>query len=384
MFILNFFIKGLKLFFIRYFYIKFSRAENSKKALVSFIIHPFYQNKSSTYKNLHPNVLEARAIVDTLLELGFNVTIVDYRRKKIFGKYDLAFGFGDCFEFCVKNGLSKRSFLYSTGSPFPEQNNRALTSYVRAKKNLGFKSADFSNFIRLTEAQWYHQLLFSDAVIAIGNKFTAGLFDNYGHTVKYLPAVAYVNYRSVTELHKFKENSHKTIVWFGGKGSIHKGLDLCISAALKMNFNLVIAGELTSEIVFFENYLVQYDNIKYLGFVDIFSPGFISILDDATFAILPSCSEGTATSLVSLVSSGGLIPIITKECGIDLDDDFIEIKQLTCESVEHAIDLALKINSEELLARSIRLQEKFIRKYNYEEFCENLHLSVKELLGEKI
>ena len=61
-------------------------------------------------------------------------------------------------------------------------------------------------------------------------------------------------------------------------------------------------------------------NVNIHGFIDVLSESFKDIAIQCGFVILPSCSEGTATAVITAVGNGSMIPIVTTECGFDIDD----------------------------------------------------------------
>lgn len=55
------------------------------------------------------------------------------------------------------------------------------------------------------------------------------------------------------------------------------------------------------------------------------------------YVILPSCSEGQATSVLTVMCNG-LIPFITKYYGIDIQDFTFQINNLNSKGITSAID----------------------------------------------
>jgi len=111
--------------------------------------------------------------------------------------------------------------------------------------------------------------------------------------------------------------SRKNFIWFGSYGAIHKGLDILIDVfKLLPEYNLFICGLDRREKNLFK---LNYKNIHDLGFINIKSKEFICLMDSCSYVILPSCSEGMATAVLTCMNHG-LIPIVTRECGIDLLD----------------------------------------------------------------
>ena len=62
-------------------------------------------------------------------------------------------------------------------------------------------------------------------------------------------------------------------------------------------------------------------NVVHIGFINLKSERFLNLMNEASFILFPSCSEGMASGVLTCMNHG-LIPIITKECGIDIEKDF--------------------------------------------------------------
>lgn len=357
--------------FIRFFF--WRSGKSNKKALLSFIAHPFLRSSKS-----HPNEIELFSIVDALTEMGYQVTIVDYRRKKVFGKYDLVIGFGDCYEYALKNNIGDKYILYSTGSPAFIQNENALEAFHRFKEsNSAVLIGPATKYIRITENVWPRQLVDSDAIITIGNKYIKSLFNRFHADVYCIPSTCFDLGDVVIDEH-VEENS---FIWFGGKGCVHKGLDLCIDAVIGTNLKLYIAGPLDDEIDIFKDKISRYpDNIEYLGVMLIESDFFKSFIKKIPFAILPSCSEGMATSIVTLSYNFGTISLVTKECGFDFAPELIEIKSLSLASVNDAITEALKLSPEDIFKRRCEIRKSFRKNHTNEVFKYEFMKALSEAL----
>lgn len=360
-------------FFIRFAKVKRNRNKH-KKALLSFIVHPYFKKEN---KVNHPNILELNYIVNTLDKLGYAVDVVDYRRKKINGRYDLVIGFGDCYEYALEKKISKKYILYSTGSPLFYQNQQTIEALYRFKlNNPKVKVSKPEKYIRLVENIWVKQLISSDAIITIGNEFTESLFRKFHANVYSIPAT-YFESTSYKQKNP-KELEKQSILWFGGKGSIHKGLDLCIAAVIRTNIKLYIAGSLDDEISIYQHYLDKYpNNIEYIGLLKINTDRFNEFVSKIPFVVLPSCSEGMATSILTLVCNYGTIPIVTKQCGINITNDAIEIESLTIQAVKNALKKAMALGEEDIISTQKRVLDSYRKMYPKIAFERQFHDCLK-------
>lgn len=355
--------------------LKSSTGEIKGTVLVSFIIHPFFHRTNS-----HPNEHELDGIVESFLSLGYNVVVVDYRRKKIKGNYDVIFGFGDAYDFaCFENPQSTK-ILYSTGSPSIYQNERTTLSLKRALENHPDHRL-LIDCLRYTESNYSSQLVISDSIIAIGNKYIKSLFEPYNNSVYLLPAI--FNFRNISVNYSARL-VERSFLWFGGKGSVHKGLDLCIDYFTKnTKVKLYIAGPLDKEIEAFQTANSFTDNIQYLGSLDINSEEFSQVIKKASFVLLPSCSEGTATSVLTCAASGSLIPVVSKECGINVNYPQFELGNIySAEAFSDSLDKILSTSDEVLLEMMIQLET--LKESNpIDSYKDTLLLTLDKILQER-
>lgn len=154
-----------------------------------------------------------------------------------------------------------------------------------------------------------------DYGILQGNSYTSKAYDG---CFKKLFLVSTVGMHNSNYIHGRRNlsSSKKNFLWFGSKGAVHKGLDVVVDSFAGLpDLNLYICGVSTKE-----KFLIRsnYNNITDLGFIDVYSDKFISLVNHCSFLIFPSCSEGMPTSVLTLMRHG-VIPLVTKETGINLE-----------------------------------------------------------------
>ena len=344
----------------------------NKKVLISYIKSPFY---SSTKKIFHSNYLESKIISESFTDLGFSVEVVDYRckRKINFEEYDLIFGFGYPFHDSLDIKKLKK-ICYLTGS------NPNFSNLREAERIRDFKNEFGITLVPRREAYWpwMHAAINSDFLITTGNYFTKSTYLNLRSDVLTIP-VPFVP----SENHPTK-NFPKGILWFGGAGALFKGLDLTIRAFknLKSNFTLDICGPIESETDFmghFENEIFKDSRINFHGMLDISSKKMQSIINRNSFVILPSCSEGGASSVLTCMNLG-LIPIVSEECSIDLDNFGIPIKKLTVQDVENSINEAFKLEENDILYQRSEIEKFLHRQHTFNSVKEKLKNILQEII----
>jgi len=344
----------------------------NKKVLISYIKSPFY---SSTKKIFHSNYLESKIISESFIDLGFSVEVVDYRckRKINFEQYDLIFGFGYPFHDSLATTKLKK-ICYLTGS------NPNFSNLREAERIREFKNEYGITLVPRREAYWpwMHAAINSDFLITTGNNFSKSTYLNLRSDVLTIP-VPFVPSKN----HSIK-NFPKGILWFGGAGALFKGLDLTIRAFKNLNssFTLDICGPIESESDFmthFKDEITKDAKINFHGMLDISSKKMQSIIDRNSFVILPSCSEGGASSVLTCMNLG-LIPIVSDECSIDLENFGIPIKKLNVENVESSIKEACSLDKNEILYQRSEIEKFLYRQHTYDSIKEKLKNILKEII----
>ena len=129
------------------------------------------------------------------------------------------------------------------------------------------------------------------------------------------------------------------------------------------NINLFIAGLRKEE----EKYIkLGAKNIYNIGFVNVNSEKFNELMNKCSFVILASCSEGMATSVLTCMNHG-LIPLVTKECGISLEEQFL-LHDYRIDKVEEKIKLWTEKSNEEILNLHKYIELYSLDKYGIEKF----------------
>lgn len=321
------------------------------RVLVSYIIHPFLP---VPIKQRHTNIQEVRALVKELNGRGLSVDIVDcrYNRNIEFGRYDYLFGFGTPFEnsFYSKSFRGKRICL-ATGSRFDFQTNATLQRLNEYRKLTGHLAANEARFVSQI---WPMQWSFSDELLFMGSDTIKETFDPhfFGNNIRSLPVtyIYCIDGKAVAGNRNLSVG-RKNVLWFGGKGLIHKGLDLAVGACRMIpEITLHVCGvnpdsnEYRKIIDYFENP----PNIVCHGFVDVTGARFRELMNICGFAVMPSCSESQVSSIIQVMANGGLMPIVTKFCGLFPEHPFIEIVQLNEEGVYKSLRKAMGIENANL------------------------------------
>ena len=340
------------------------------RALISYTVFPFLNDNRS-----HANYQESSIIVDLFDQLGFQVDVIHYTNQRSidYSVYDVIFGFGEPFEKSFVDSRCKAiRFFYATGAHVFHQNP------AEAKRIVEFNAKYGVNLLpkRLVPSCWTLSSTFSDYLIVIGNDWTSSTYTQFtDKPVFAINATAILNKKSIS-IERNLSDSRTNFLWFGSSGLVHKGLDLCLEYfAVHPEYTLHICGP--QELEFFRTMQIflTKPNVIYHGFVDVASDQFIEITSRCLFTILPSCSEGQATALLTAMGTG-LIPIGSRYTGIDID----RLGYLICRLEPEAIGLSIQ-QAQSRSDETLQEQSKKVMNYIYTNHtCAHLEINLGALL----
>ena len=193
----------------------------------------------------------------------------------------------------------------------------------------------------------------ADRIIYVGNAYTAETFAFARKPMQRIP-ISTVVLADWPEQKDFDRVRHN-FIWFGSVGLAHKGLDLALEAFARLpGFNLTVAGAIDLDADFKQVYhreLYELPNIRTLGWVTATEPEFLTLLRDQVGVVYPSCSEGGAGSVICCLH-GGLIPIVTREASVDVQDFGFETRSDAIEDIMTAVRRVAELPAAELAARA--------------------------------
>lgn len=349
------------------------------KVLICYITRPF---SSKNYRG-HSNQKEVIVMSDVLMSLGYEVYVIDYNSTYDidYSVFSLLIGFGLAFSrsFNLPLFFGKR-ICFFTGA------NMNFSNEAEAKrcKNLSKRKGVLLSPKREAYWPWMFSAINSDAIFILGNQWTLSTFKGLNDN-NYLLPVPFVEPLDGAELNaKDFTKIGCNFCWFAGSGAVHKGLDLILDSLdqLADNFHLDICGAIETELDFLElykNQLYSDSRVNYHGLVDVNSTKMQEIINANAFVILPSCSEGTASSVLTCMSVG-MIPIVTVQTGIDIEDFGLLIESDTLDSIIEAISIATSLSEDELKLRSKKASDFVKSKHSYDTYAKILTESLHKVI----
>lgn len=318
--------------------------------------------------NSHTNYWESMAMVDVLVALGYRVDVTPHTTE-------------------VRQPADKYSIVIDT-----RLNLERLAPLVRpdciklmhidSAHILFNNAAEFSRLLNLQHRRgvtlrpqrYQHVNLCiesADCATTTGNAFTIGTYAYAKKPIYRLPVSAAVNCEWPSN--KNWDACRRSFVWFSSGGLVHKGLDLVLEAFAEMpEYRLTVCAPLDQEEEFVRAYrreLYETPNIEAVGWVDVESAKFREITDSCVALVYPSCSEGGGASAITCMHAG-LIPIVSYEASVDVDDFGFLLKSSTIEDIRTAIRMVADLPVAELEAKGRMAWESARANHTRERFVE--------------
>lgn len=351
-----------------------------KWAYVSYITGPFNRKNNKKYLSGHQNRQEALEIAKVLEELNYSFVITEFNKdtKKIDRNYDLVFGLEPNFLKACASNKDAIKIYYATGAYYKHQNKMIISRTDEFNKKYG------TNFPYERLVAPHESSDIADHIIQIGSQITV---DTYPANLK--RKIVLINqsshkYDEINILDKINRISRNDFVWFGGGGSILKGLDLVIEYFLNNpKLNLHIIGHVPKIFIsVFSKALNRRNNIKFYGFLDINSKYFRDIIDKCTFLIFPSASEAGCPGSVINLQKLGVIPIVSKWASPDnINELGFQLKDLTVEGIKDAIDWCQNVSHNRIKQLIIQNHDYILLNHDLEKFKDEFKRSLSSFIN---
>ncbi len=358
-----------------------------RNILLIHLTEPFISGMS--YK--HTAFAESVEIASAFKSLCYNVDVINYNDDEItleeidVEKYFAVFGQGYAMDkiFSHPKINQIKTIIYATGCHTFYLNTNA---FVRLKQNYQSTHKYLVDSMIFNRYLFPLQISISDYMFVWGNEFTKSTYvPYYIHNPENIICISAFFHKTINidlEKKDFKKSS-TSFLFFGSSGLIHRGLDLLIDYfSQHLDLTLHVCGSIFQENAFYETYKPKLDaskNIIVHGFVDITTPIFQNILEQTNFYIYPSASEGTSASALTVIGNGGLVPILTKQCSLDVQDFGIIIEEINLEGIDKAVKKALSFSEEEVITKSKRAYQYINSHHSVDNFRTDLVLNLKKI-----
>ncbi|MDA2921961.1 glycosyltransferase [Patescibacteria group bacterium AH-259-L07] len=358
-------------------------------ALLYYKTDPFLFGGQGVNQYKHTNDWEILEITRILNKLGFWVDIVD-RNINIStftpqDKYDIFIGIGSGNSGKYYPDIAAQlnraiKIFYATG-PEPTLSNELIHKrYEYFYKRHPDKKVQLRRTIDKVDIHRAMEL--TDAIFCIGNEFAINSYNKFQKPIyRIYPSSSP---QITVDISQLRERSPQKFLYFGGHGNIVKGLDLVIEAFADLpNLELYIcASEHEHDFnAVYKDILARSSNIYSVGFIPVGDKIFNEITAKCGYIIFPSCSEGAATSVTTCMRRG-LVPVVTYESGIDLNDFGYLIKDIHIEQLKTQVQKLSKESKSDLTKKSIK---SYLASFNYTQakFSESLEKALIDVLVNK-
>ncbi|MDK2831285.1 MAG: hypothetical protein PWQ75_1037 [Methanolobus sp.] len=346
-----------------------------KHALVSYLTKPLILPLD---KKCFSNNGIATSIPKALNELGYSVDVVDIHNMDFIPtrQYDLFFGHvghnfthicnhlhSNCIKISFSPGDHWKFFNTQEEKRFEELRNRKGITLLFDRYRYDLETEEKS-------------LLLSDGIVCLGDESVCKPFSDFTNVV-HLNNASYPDNHYDNVDKGFNEGRNNFLFYSGG-GNVHKGLDLLLEAFSKTDKHLYICTCLDSNFKdLYEKELSQ-SNIHFMGWVRQRSKKFYQIIDKCNFIIFPSCSEGSAGSVVECMNQG-LIPIVSRETRIDVSRFGVFLNECTIQEIKDKIEYVSALPASELREKSLLTRKVALNEYSEEAFIRNMKACIQKI-----
>src|SRR3989344_5375961 len=349
--------------------------------LISYTTLP-YIDRRQIVLDAHTNRWECMQIARTFLERGYAVDIIDHDNMRFVPKKNYAYFVGAHTNFDhIAPLLNPDCIKIFHGATchwkFLNDAEQARLDAIEEKRGvrLGPVRADGPN----------NAIELCGVGIGLGNDATLSTYPKVNKRIEQIPLSTTHIYPSPKD--RDFEIVRENFIWFGGAGLAHKGVDLVLEAFASMpEYTLTLVGKIDPADPFVQAYkreMYELPNIKTIGWLDPGSVQFKDICAKSLGLVYPSCSEGCAGSVV-LCMHAGLIPIVSRESGIDTGSFGVTLRDNSVESIREVVRTLAKASVSELqkraadswsYARANHTRDRFAQVFG--EFVDTLEKSKK-------
>jgi len=342
----------------------------TKRALLSYIVHPFSIPLNDPRFLRHTNVWHAWEIVRLLNQLGYLVDVIDFRDTSFtpHHSYSLFIGHGGINFRMIDRQISDNAtkIYFSTGCYWQFHNNQELARFEALRKRKGVDLHP-DRFISNSED---NALFAADGIIGIGNDHTRSTYSGFTPVVMINNTVLSNDHTLHTEKDFSKGRNH--FLYFAGSGCVHKGLDLLLEAFREIEQHLWICSKIDKAFEnVYTNELYNISNIHLCEWIQPRSIKYYELMKKCNYVILPSCSEGQAQSVIECMLHG-LIPIVSRPTGIDINGYGIMLEPCSIETIKKAVIKMTSLSISQYRRMSNKAHEIIVSDYSEFAFRRNI------------
>jgi glycosyltransferase involved in cell wall biosynthesis len=346
--------------------------------LLSYILEPFNTKAGEPVSSCHTNYWESLQIARTFLDLGYAVDVIHWSDDRFTPQKEYSIFVGARTNFQRIAELLNDNCLKIVHLDTAHWLFNGFGEYMRCLDLQKRRGVTLRSF-RSVKPNW--AIEYADCATILGNDFTISTYKYAQKPLYRLPVPAITVYPWPEN--KDFETCRNRFLWFGGNGLVHKGLDLALEVFSKMpEYHLTVCGPIHKEKDFESTYykeLYKTPNIHTIGWVDVTSNKFMEIASNCIGMIYPSCSEGQSGCVITCLHAG-LIPIISHESGVDIDDFGIILRGCSLDEITTSIQRVSGLSAMELKEMGRAAWEFARANYTREVFSEKYRQTIEDII----
>jgi hypothetical protein len=355
--------------------INFDCLKRQKRILISYLDYD-RTAYSVRYANGHTNLQEMFQLIKVLIDMDFCIDVCgcnneDAAREMPSDYYDYILGFGDMFKLAKKKNPKAYTIIYMTENPYTiscaREQERIDYFYERTGKHISFE--------RTGKYYQKNDECGADAIICLGESY----YFKTGNVHRIYPT-AFKNEKYISNIHQNKSSAN--FIVFGVKGFVHKGNDLLVEVFERHpEWKLYMCGNgIEDECKKLAIKLPA--NVIDCGFVDVNSDKYITLVKQCRFMLLPSCSEGMSTAILTCMRHG-IIPVTMKGTGMNEMHEYCEyFEGYQISDIENKLIELASSDNRKLEQWSDKIYKYANDTFTLEKYTNNIRNCLKNILND--
>lgn len=351
------------------------------RVLLAHVVEGRLADPADPMLRRHNHYVEGRLLPEVFLELGYAVDYISWRNHSFVPRrrYDIFFAPREHFERIAERldpDCLKIVHLDTTHWLFNNSEALARQRDLQARRGAALDSYKHINANRAVET--------ADCATLLGNADTYASYRFAGKRVFQVPNPSNAAHPSPEA--KNIEACRRNFLWLGSAGLVHKGLDVTLEAFARMpEMHLTVCGPIAEDRHFARLYhreLYETPNIRTHGWIDVTGEDFRALAGRTLGLVYPSCAEACCGSVVNGMHAG-LIPIASRQCGIDIAPDFGTIlDEISVGAVEDAVRAIAASPADRLADMMLRTWTVANRRHSGACYKETLSASIERIVAE--
>lgn len=350
------------------------------KVLISYILDGFLLKPGASIPKTHTNIWQTISMAETFQELGFEVEVIHYLNNSFIPKGKYAF-FLD-----VRHNMQQLTPLLNKDCIKIMHIDTAHMLFHNAAEAKRLLALQQRRGITLPPRRFEMPNLcieYADYATTCGNDFTIATFQYAKKKIFKLPSPCGIWLDLPARDYNAVRNN---FIWFSSSGPVHKGLDLALEVFRDMpDYHLTVCGPVDRDPEFVEHYyeeLYKTANIHAVGWVNLESDQLKDLASSCVAVLHLSCSEGGAPS-VKMCMHAGLIPIVSYETGVDVEDFGFTLKDCTVTKIKETVAHVASLSIEVLEEKARKSWEYARRHYTRKNFSNEFRKVILQIMEEK-